>query len=132
GDCSAEPGCSRLSSPTSSGKVRERPAGEPRPAAAARNISILGHGWLRAWRCCSSVSSRSSLRIAVALGVARPRRTSALRSRIELRDEALRGDGAVRVLAEIRDLVPVDVAVEAHSDPPTVADVGRAEEPLRL
>ena len=39
------------------------------------------------------------------------------------------GDDAVRVLAQFRDLGPVDVLVKPDADPAAAADVGRPEEP---
>ena len=38
---------------------------------------------------------------------------------------------AVGVLAQLRDLRPVDIAVEAHADPAASANVGRPEKPVR-
>ena len=48
---------------------------------------------------------------------------------IELGYQSAGRDHAVRVLAELGDLGPVDVAVEPDADPAPVPDVGRPEEP---
>src|SRR5438552_1539812 len=47
-------------------------------------------------------------------------------------EQALRGDSAVRVLHDARELVPVDAVVQADAEPAAVADVRRAEEPRRV
>src|SRR4051812_15439235 len=49
-------------------------------------------------------------------------------SGIQLGDEAGRSHGPVRLRADGLDLIPVDVAIEAHADPAPAADIGRAEE----
>ena len=59
-------------------------------------------------------------------------RAVASRLRVELSDQLLRRDGTVRVLADRRDLVPVDRYVEPNADPTPVADVRRTEEPVGL
>src|SRR5579863_7968864 len=41
------------------------------------------------------------------------------------------GHRAVGVLAQLRDLRPVDIAVEPHADPAAAANVGRPEELVR-
>src|SRR5215470_12226259 len=50
-------------------------------------------------------------------------------ARVEEAHQAGGGDRPVRVLAELRDLGPVEPGVETDTDPAAAADVGRAEEP---
>jgi hypothetical protein len=51
---------------------------------------------------------------------------------VEDGDEALRRDGAVRVLAQISDLIPVDVARQPYPEPAPTANVRWAEKPVGL
>jgi hypothetical protein len=51
---------------------------------------------------------------------------------IELCEQFLRGDAAVRILGHLRDFVPIGRDVEPQPDPTTMAYVGRYEEPLGL
>src|SRR5215470_15976199 len=50
-------------------------------------------------------------------------------ARVEEGHQAGGSHRPVRVLAELRDLGPVQCSVETHADPAAAADVGRAEEP---
>ena len=55
-----------------------------------------------------------------------------VRRAVEEPDEGRRGDDAVGVLAELRDLIPVDLVQQAHPDPTPVPDIGRPEEDCRV
>src|SRR6516225_3825971 len=68
-------------------------------------------------------------KIAVAVTAAGPRPVGLA---VEEGCQPVRGNGPVGVPAQLSDLGPVQVAVEADADPSPVADIGRPEEPAGL
>src|SRR5690606_32970478 len=116
---------SRAPTPTSSRARSRRSSPPPRVATS----------WTAGARASPASAPPTSARSAPADGP--PPRDRPLPARwsgqsVEPRHQSRRRDGAVGVLAHLGDLVPVDVAVEAHPDPAAVTDVGRAEEPVGI
>ena len=126
------------------GRVRRHRASpargeDPRPPGRPAAVAARGAAGIRAVRrrpCCgtTTVTAAPASRWP---GAAPPRsrgRSWASRAglAVQLGGQPGGRDDAVGVLAELGDLGPVGVAVEADADPAAAADVGRPEEALRV
>jgi hypothetical protein len=81
------------------------------------NYGHGGAGISMAWGCAAEITKAASVRTSLA---------------VQKGGQPGGRDDAVGVLAELGDLGPVGVAVEADADPAAAADVGRPEEALRV